>query len=106
MLEFTGPSSFTSTVRVYADTFSCRANVNAHTHIMPAYVPKHKIPRYGLCPLYHLHLLLYQIQYYFLNQRVQTKSINCVKYRKDGMNYYSQGYCVKSAESSRVFTAE
>ncbi len=40
MLKVTGPSSaltFTSTVHVPADTFNCRANVNAHAH-MPAYV--------------------------------------------------------------------
>lgn len=42
MLEFTGPYwaliIFTSTAHKHADTLNCRANVYAHTHMLPAYV--------------------------------------------------------------------
>lgn len=46
-----GLFSFPSTVHVHAESFNCRANVNAHTHIMPAYVLSYQTHKSSLWTL-------------------------------------------------------
>lgn len=65
MLEFSGPSpaliTFTSTAHVQIP-LNCRANVHAHTHIMPA---EHTVPPYmDSAHCIWLHLLFYQLHSY------------------------------------------
>lgn len=102
MLEFTGPSSaltFTSTVHVHADTYNCGANVNAHTHIMPAYVLSYQMHNSSLWTLPTVSAPFTVLSVPppvppSLIQRVQTESSEFVKYRKADLQYY-QEYCVK-----------
>lgn len=94
MLKFTGPSSaltFTSTVHVPADTFNCRANVNAHTHIMPAYVLSFQNTQFlAMDSAHFISFFISSTITPSLIQRVQTESSKFVKHRKA-----DQEYCVK-----------
>lgn len=101
MLEFTGLSP--SSDHVHADRFDCRANVNAHAHIMPAYVLSYQTHN---CPLWTLPsatapltvLSVPPVLPLSFPECVQTDDGEFMKYRKDDDDvkyYYCQEHCVK-----------
>lgn len=93
MLEFTGLSL--SSNHVHADRFYCRANVNAHTHIMPAYVLSYQTHN---CPLWTLPTVTAQLTVlsvppvlpWSFPECVQTDASKFMKHRKDDVQYH---YC-------------